>query len=138
MRKFQQVAVVAAAAVGGLSTIGAGVSFSDAPHVGYNGAASEQGRTAMQPHMAAPQAQLPPPQQGPLLAPQLSPQFAPDLQPQVSPQLAPPREQDNLFHPYQECSPQAVLEANVPVGLLATPETNGEACSQSVSPFIHH
>lgn len=36
-----------------------------------------------------------------------------------------------LFRPYQECSPQTLLDANVPVGVLNTPETHGFSCTQA-------
>ncbi|MGD3108310.1 hypothetical protein [Streptomyces sp. YGL11-2] len=155
MRKLQQIALVVAAA-GGLSTVGAGVSSADAP-VGYNGAIpptapQNEGPQAASwtaagatshaygshggPQQAAPQAAAPqsvvPPQPGPQVNPQLNPQFNPQLSPQVSQALphSAPREQNNLFRPFQECSPQTLLDANVPIGLLATPETRGFSCTQ--------
>ncbi|MFE3772492.1 hypothetical protein [Streptomyces sp. NPDC059122] len=156
MRKLQQIALVVAAA-GGLSTIGAGASHADAP-AGYNGAATptapqhegpqanawtasgatshaygSQGgpQQAGAPQSATPQ-QAPAPQAGPQVSPQLNPQLNPQLSPQVAhvlPQSG-PQNQNNLFRPYQECSPQSLLDANVPIGLLATPETRGFSCTQ--------
>ncbi|MEU9121272.1 hypothetical protein AB0C96_15700 [Streptomyces sp. NPDC048506] len=40
-----------------------------------------------------------------------------------------PRVVDN-FRPYQECSPQTVLDANFPIGVLAAPQTWGTTCGQ--------
>ncbi|MER6046753.1 hypothetical protein K2224_39580 (plasmid) [Streptomyces sp. BHT-5-2] len=37
---------------------------------------------------------------------------------------------NELFRPYQECSPQTVAEANLPLGVLAVPETWGTTCGQ--------
>ncbi|MFH8568008.1 hypothetical protein [Streptomyces sp. NPDC017993] len=157
MRKLQQVALIVAAA-GGLSATGAGVGIADAP-VGYNGVAPQAAApqaapqatawTASQatshaygsgatPQQAAPQAAPAPaaaPQQAPQVSPQLNPQLNPQLSPMVSqvvPQSA-PQEQNNSFRPYQECSPQSVLDANVPVGLLAAPSTQGFSCTQANS-----
>ncbi|WP_043267769.1 hypothetical protein [Streptomyces sp. CT34] len=154
MRKLQQIALVVAAA-GGLSTIGAGASSADAP-VGYNGAVpptapqnegpqaaswtaagatshtyGSHGGPQAAPQAAAPQSVSP--QAGPQVNPQLNPQLSPQLSPAVSqvlPHAAAPKDQNNLFRPYQECSPQSLLDANVPIGLLATPETRGFSCTQ--------
>ncbi|MFJ8671687.1 hypothetical protein [Streptomyces sp. NPDC093589] len=159
MRKLQQVALIVAAA-GGLSAVTAGVSSADGP-VGYNGAAppaapqqnapqaatwSASQATAhaygsqAAPQQAAPQQAAPQsiaPQQAPQVSPQLNPQLNPQLSPQVS-QLTPqsaspsaPQDQNNLFRPYQECSPQTLLDANVPVGVLAAPQTRGLTCTQA-------
>ncbi|WP_407549343.1 hypothetical protein QOM21_09625 [Streptomyces sp. Pv4-95] len=160
MRKLQQVALIVAAA-GGLTATGAGVSIADVP-VGYNGAApqapapqqapqatawtaseatSHAYGSATVPQQAAPQAapqgapQGAAPQQAPQVSPQLNPQLNPQLSPTVSqvvPQSA-PQQQTNGFRPYQECSPQSLLDANVPVGLLAAPSTKGFTCTQSNS-----
>ncbi|MER7986366.1 hypothetical protein ABTY53_12300 [Streptomyces noursei] len=156
MRKLQQIALVVAAA-GGLSTIGAGASQADAP-AGYNGAATPtapqpdspqaaawtaSGATSHTygthggPQQAAPQLAAPQQPAGPQAGPQVSPQLNPQLNPQLSPQVARllpqsgPQDQNNLFRPYQECSPQSLLDANVPIGLLATPETHGFSCTQN-------
>ncbi|MFB7634154.1 hypothetical protein ACFC0M_24855 [Streptomyces sp. NPDC056149] len=40
------------------------------------------------------------------------------------------RQHVDLFRPYQECSPQTVADANLPLGLLAVPETWGTTCGQ--------
>ncbi|MFJ6750263.1 MULTISPECIES: hypothetical protein [unclassified Streptomyces] len=40
-----------------------------------------------------------------------------------------PRAND-VFRPYQECSPQTVVENNLPVGVLAVPQTWGTTCGQ--------
>ncbi|MER6046748.1 hypothetical protein K2224_39555 (plasmid) [Streptomyces sp. BHT-5-2] len=164
MRKLHQVALAVAAA-GGLSTIGASASQADAP-AGYNGAAPSTATQPDTPQAeawtasgatshtygshggpqqgAAPQQAAAPqtlaPQAGPEVSPQLSPQFNPQLSPQVS-QVAPqsgPQDQNNLFRPYQECSPQSLLDANVPIGLLATPETRGFSCAQTNSQANAH
>ncbi|MBV7699291.1 hypothetical protein [Streptomyces sp. TRM70350] len=152
MRKLQQVALVVAAA-GGLSAIGTGSSVADAP-VAYNGAAplpigqqdAQAGAwTAAQAashtngspapmYQAAPQQ---PAEVSPQINPQLSPQLNPQLNPQSSPQtaLAPaaPPSQTNLFRPYQECSPQSLLNANLPVAVLAASEAQGVNCTQANS-----
>ncbi len=151
MRKLQQIALVVAAA-GGLSSIGAGVSVADAP-VGYgptpqnapgpdgnqaaawtaSGATSHAYGSRGGPQHAAPQSVAQP--QGAQVSPQVNPQISPHLSPQVAqvlPQSA-PSEQNNLFRPAQECSPQSLLDANVPIGVLATPETRGFTCAQTNS-----
>ncbi|MCZ0974514.1 hypothetical protein O1L55_31065 [Streptomyces albulus] len=89
------------------------------------------------PQQAAPQLAAPQQPAGPQAGPQVSPQLNPQLNPQLSPQVARllpqsgPQDQNNLFRPYQECSPQSLLDANVPIGLLATPETHGFSCTQN-------
>ncbi|MFG2136896.1 hypothetical protein [Streptomyces sp. NPDC048650] len=37
---------------------------------------------------------------------------------------------NGLFRPYQECSPQTVADTNLPIGVLAVPETWGTTCGQ--------
>ncbi|MEU7642621.1 MULTISPECIES: hypothetical protein [unclassified Streptomyces] len=37
---------------------------------------------------------------------------------------------NELFRPYQECSPQTFAEANLPIGVLAVPQTWGTTCGQ--------
>src|SRR4051812_39697006 len=147
MRKFQHVALVAAAA-GGLSAIGVSPSFADAP-VAYNAApppGPQQGAqaaswtgsqaTAHTYGSPAPQRQSAP-GGGAEVSPQLNPQVNPKLSPQLTPQPAPaasgPVDQNNLFRPYQECSPQNLLNANLPVALLAAAETKGVNCGQANS-----
>ncbi|MEU8977825.1 hypothetical protein [Streptomyces sp. NPDC048309] len=150
MRKLQHVALIVAAA-GGLSAVGAGPSLAAAP-VAYNGAApppvaqpdvqaaSSTTTQASTRGYGSPAAQ----QQGaPLqpaeVSPQVNPQLNPQLSPQISPQSAPaqaqaaPPNQNNLFHPDQECSPQSLLNANLPVALLAAAETKGVNCTQANS-----
>ncbi|MEU3858365.1 hypothetical protein AB0F03_13500 [Streptomyces sp. NPDC028722] len=148
MRKLQKVALLVAAA-GGLSAVGAGPSSAATP--AYNGAApvpvsqpdaqansaaSTQATTQTYGSPAAqPQAA---PQRGTEVAPQLNPQLNPQLSPQLSsqaPQSAQggPVYQSNLFRPYQECSPQTLLDANVPIALLAASETKGVDCTQANS-----
>ncbi|MGG2459550.1 hypothetical protein ACO0M4_06955 [Streptomyces sp. RGM 3693] len=156
MRKLQQIALVVAAA-GGLSTIGAGASQADAP-AGYNGAApptapqhedpqaaswTASGATSHaygsqgSPQQGAPQSAVPQQAAAPQAGPQVSPQLNPQLNPQLSPQVAHilpqsgPQDQNNQFRPYQECSPQSLLDANVPIGLLAAPQTHGVNCTQA-------
>ena len=153
MRKLQHVALVVAAA-GGLSAIGTGPSFADAP-VAYNGAVpppvsqpdaqsasltSSQASVQSYGSPAAPQRQAGPQQPAevsPQVNPQLNPQLNPQITPQATPQSAPaqgePLSQANLFRPYQECSPQSLLNANLPVALLAASETHGISCTQANS-----
>ncbi|MGV9559897.1 hypothetical protein [Streptomyces sp. NPDC003401] len=153
MRKLHQVALVVAAA-GGLSGVGIGPSSAATPAT-HNGTApppvsqseaqaasatSAQATTqtygTATPQQRAPQQTTP--QRGTQIAPQVSPQLNPQLSPQLSPQ-APQREQGasagqtNLFRPYQECSPQTLLDANVPVALLAPAQTRGVDCTQANS-----
>ncbi|AJT67002.1 hypothetical protein T261_5376 [Streptomyces lydicus] len=159
MRKLHQVALVFAAA-GGLSAIGIGASSADVP-MAYNGAASppvpqpdgpqawsaSQATSHASGSHASPQQDAPqgaaPQESGAQVSPQLNPQLSPQISPQVSsptaPQAAPQgsllgggmQDQNNLFRPYQECSPQSLLDANVPVGLLAAPQTSGVHCTQA-------
>ncbi|MEV7685707.1 hypothetical protein [Streptomyces bungoensis] len=153
MRKLQHVALVVAAA-GGLTAIGTGASFADSP-VAYNGAvpppvsqpdAHAASLTSSQASVQsygspAPQRQASP-QQPAEVSPQVNPQLNPQLSPQITPQAAPqqqspgqagPLNQANIFRPYQECSPQSVLNANLPVALLADSETHGISCTQANS-----
>ncbi|WP_405871599.1 MULTISPECIES: hypothetical protein [unclassified Streptomyces] len=143
MRKFHHVALVAAAA-GGLSAIGVGPSFADAPAayppVPQQGAqaaswtASEA--TAHGYGSPAPQQQAAP-APGADVSPQVNPQVSPKLSPHLSAQPAPAQassaDQTNLFRPYQECSPQNLLNANLPVAVLAAAETKGVSCTQANS-----
>ncbi|QIJ62758.1 hypothetical protein [Streptomyces sp. JB150] len=153
MRKLQQVALVVAAA-GGLSAVGAGPSSAATP-VAHNGgapspvsqpdaqaaSASSSQATAqtygsLTPRQAAPQ--QPAPQRGTQVAPQINPQLNPQVSPQLTPQAPQSQQggpvyQNNLFRPYQECSPQTLLDANVPVALLAAAETRGVDCTQANS-----
>ncbi|WP_274560709.1 hypothetical protein [Streptomyces spiramyceticus] len=151
MRKFQQVALVFAAA-GGLSAIGAGPGV--AAPAAYNGAVpppigqqdaqaaswTNSQATAHTNGLPAAQRQAAP-QQGADVSPQVNPQLSPQISPQVSPQPAPaqggtggtPPNQNNLFRPDQECSPQSLLNANAPVALLAASETRGINCTQANS-----
>ncbi|KAB1988851.1 MULTISPECIES: hypothetical protein [Streptomyces] len=142
MRKLQHVALVVAAA-GGLSVIGAGSSFAAAPNgavqpsVSQSGAqaaaassaqATTQGYGSSAPLQAAPQRTA---EVAPQVSPQLSPQLSPDFSPRApqagqSAQLS----QTNLFRPYQECSPQTLISANVPVALLGHSENKGVECTQ--------
>ncbi|QOV37482.1 hypothetical protein IM697_03325 [Streptomyces ferrugineus] len=147
MRKLHHVALVVAAA-SGLSAIGVGPSVADAP-IGYgsvpppapqqdmqatswsHGQASAQSSNA--PHGRRQAA----PQQGADVSPQVNPQLSPKISPEVNsqPSVAPagPIEQANLFRPYQECSPQSLLNAAVPVAVLAAAETEGVDCDQANS-----
>ncbi|MFG1670177.1 hypothetical protein [Streptomyces sp. Y7] len=150
MRKLHQVALVVAAA-SGLSAIGVGPSVADAP-VGYgsvpppapqqdlqatswtNSQASAQRSNLPNAHRPA---QALAPHHGADVTPQVNPQLSPKISPQVNPQptVAPsgPIEQANLFRPYQECSPQSLLNAAVPVAVLAAAETEGVDCDQANS-----
>ncbi|KOV64997.1 hypothetical protein [Streptomyces sp. MMG1121] len=147
MRKLRQVALVVAAA-GGLTAVGAGPSSAVTP-AAYNGAsppplsqpdaqaasATSAQATAQSYGNPAPQAA---PQRGTDVAPQLNPQLNPQINPQISPAapqpgLGAPVGQANLFRPSQECSPQTLLGANVPVALLAASETRGIDCTQANS-----
>ncbi|MFI1762316.1 hypothetical protein ACH41H_09755 [Streptomyces sp. NPDC020800] len=154
MRKLHQVALVVAAA-GGLTGIGTGSSLAAAP-VAYNGSvpppiaqqdaqagaytasranASTYGTPAPQ---AAPQRPTEiTPQVNPQVSPQINPQISPQATPQAAPQAAPAEgassSQTNLFRPYQECSPQNLLNANLPVALLGASETRGISCTQANS-----
>ncbi|KOU41048.1 hypothetical protein [Streptomyces sp. WM6378] len=145
MRKFQQVALVFAAA-GGLSAIGVGSSSAVAP-VAYNGAApppigqpdtahaSSSSQAVARSYSTPTQPQgmsLPQPSE---VSPQVNPQLNPLISPQISPQTAPVPggsvDQNNLFRPSQECSPQNLLNANLPIAVLAGAETHGVSCTQA-------
>ncbi|WP_030345300.1 hypothetical protein [Streptomyces sp. NRRL S-1022] len=147
MRKLHQVALVVAAA-GGLSAVGAGPS--SATPAAYNGAApppvsqpDAQAAAATSSQATAqtygsPAPRQAAPQRGTEIAPQINPQLNPQISPQVSPpapqsQQGAPVHQNNLFRPYQECSPQTLLDANIPVALLAASETRGVDCTQANS-----
>ncbi|GGU74624.1 hypothetical protein GCM10010260_03100 [Streptomyces filipinensis] len=143
MRKLQQVALVVAAA-GGLSAVGAGPSSAAAPaYNGYNGAApppvsqldaqaasATSAQASTQSYGAPQQA----PQHGAEVTPQVNPTLSPSISPQISPQATPGEGssalQSNLFRPSQECSPQSLLNAAVPVAVLAASETRGIDCGQ--------
>ncbi|MCX5261313.1 hypothetical protein OOK27_45435 [Streptomyces canus] len=154
MRKLQQFALVVAAA-GGLTAVGAGSSSAVTP-VAFNGAVpppvsqpDAQATTATSAQATtqtygSPTAQQPASQRGTQVAPQLNPQ----LNPQINPQLSSPAPQtgqtgqaaqgvapaqNNLFRPAQECSPQSLLDANVPVAVLAASQTRGIECTQANS-----
>jgi hypothetical protein len=150
MRKLHQVALVVAAA-SGLSAIGAGPSVADAP-VGYGGTASPpvgqpdiqatswggSQATAQSSNLPTAHRQAAPvPQRGAEVTPQLNPQLSPKISPEINqqPAAAPagPVEQANLFRPYQECSPQSLVNAAVPVAVLAASETRGVDCDQANS-----
>ncbi|MER6073185.1 hypothetical protein ACFYZB_37775 [Streptomyces sp. NPDC001852] len=140
MRKLHRVALVVAAA-GGLSAVGAGPS--DAAPV-YGGgvplpysqpdaqAASATSSQASVQSYGSPTA----PQRGADVTPQVNPTLSPQINPQISPQATPGSGgglagQTNLFRPSQECSPQSLLNAAVPVALLAASETHGIECTQA-------
>ena len=154
MRKLQQFALVVAAA-GGLTAVGAGSSSAVTP-VAFNGAVpppvsqpDAQATTATSAQATtqtygSPTVQQPASQRGTQVAPQLNPQ----LNPQINPQLSSPAPQtgqtgqaaqgvapaqNNLFRPAQECSPQSLLDANVPVAVLAASQTRGIECTQANS-----
>ncbi|MGW1745536.1 hypothetical protein ACWCRD_07955 [Streptomyces sp. NPDC002092] len=145
MRKFQHVALVVAAA-GGLSAIGVGPSVADTP-VAYGNSAPPPGPamagafTATQATAHAsggPAQRQAAPAQPAEVAPQVNPQFNPQINPHISSPSAPAQsggnaDQLNLFRPAQECSPQSVLNANLPVAVLAAAETKGVACTQANS-----
>ncbi|MEV5731921.1 hypothetical protein [Streptomyces sp. NPDC052292] len=156
MRKLHHVALVIAAA-GGLTAVGAGPS-SAAP-AAYNGtvpppasqpdaqaaSATSSQATAQTYGSPAPQqaARQAAPERGAEVAPQLNPQLNPQISPQITPQATQPANntnnqggpvgQNNLFRPYQECSPQNLLDANVPIALLAAAQTRGVDCTQANS-----
>lgn len=158
MRKLKQLAVVTLA-VGSLSAFGAGVSFADTTgQSAPQGAQSQQDQSAPQEQPASQGQQAPQqmqgqetPQQAPQQAPQgtqVAPQVAPQVSPNITlpqtlplgaaPQAAPqtaPQEQNNLFRPYQECSPQTVLQANIPIALLGDSKTQGDTCTQVNNAF---
>ncbi|MDO0927945.1 hypothetical protein QQY24_21980 [Streptomyces sp. TG1A-8] len=148
MRKLQKIVLVVAAA-GGLSAVGAGPSSAVTPatHDGHAPSAASQSDAQAASASSAqatvqtsgsPARQQAAPQRGTEVAPQVNPQ----LNPQISPRLSPPAPQThegaptgqtNLFRPYQECSPQTLLDANVPIALLASSETRGVDCTQANS-----
>ncbi|WUH92368.1 hypothetical protein OG900_21165 [Streptomyces sp. NBC_00433] len=119
MRKLQQLAVVAMA-VGGLSAISAGVSFADAPAAPPQGQSQAPEGTEISPQVS-PSVTLP--QAPPLGSVLQAPQTAPEVQ-------------NNLFRPYQECSPQTVLQANLPIAVLGgESKTAGDTCTQINNAF---
>ncbi|MFE5816786.1 hypothetical protein [Streptomyces sp. NPDC056479] len=149
MRKLHKVALVVAAA-SGLSAVGVGPSVADAP-LAYNGTvpppvgqqdlqatswtrSQASAQSSNSPHA---QRQAAPRQEGADVSPQVNPQLSPKISPQVNqqPSVAPsgPIEQANLFRPYQECSPQSLLNAAVPVAVLGAAETEGVDCDQANS-----
>jgi hypothetical protein len=162
MRKLQQIALVVAAA-GGLTAVGAGSSSAvtpvalngavpppvSQPDAQAATATSAQATTQSygSPTVQQPAPQQPASQRGTQVAPQLNPQ----LNPQINPQLSSPAPQtgqtaqtgrtaqsvapaqNNLFRPAQECSPQSLLDANVPVAVLAASQTRGIECTQTNS-----
>ncbi|MEW1779146.1 hypothetical protein [Streptomyces sp. NPDC086777] len=145
MRKFRQVALIVAAA-GGLTAVGAApssaapVSYGTGPtplsQPDAQAAAATSAQATAQTYGTPAQQQAP--QRGTEVAPQLNPQLNPQISPQISPQAPQqaqggPVEQNNLFRPYQECSPQSLLDANVPVALLAASQTRGVDCTQANS-----
>ncbi|MFE9021991.1 hypothetical protein ACFYNL_26010 [Streptomyces sp. NPDC007808] len=148
MRKLHHVALVVAAA-SGLSAIGAGPSVADAPAAYNGGHPAPVGQQDAQAHswtrsQASVQSSngpgmrqaAPAPQRGAEVSPQLNPQLSPQISPQISPQQAPqsdPLSQANLFRPYQECSPQSLLNANVPVAALGAADARGVDCDQANS-----
>ncbi|MFJ9148376.1 hypothetical protein ACIRP7_09915 [Streptomyces sp. NPDC102270] len=145
---LHKVALVAAAA-SGLSGIGAGASSAATPSA-PNGAApppvsqpdaqaaSASSAQATAQTYGSPAPQQPAPSRGTQVSPQVNPQVNPQVSPHISP-AAPQRQQGasagqaNLFRPYQECSPQTLLDANVPVALLAASQTRGVECTQANS-----
>jgi len=149
MRKLHKAALVFAAA-GGLSAIGVGPSLAAGP-VGYGAAptavpqpdaqaasSTTSQATAQSYGSPAPQQRMSLPQPSEV-SPQVNPQLNPQISPQISPQTAPapvessPTSQNNLFRPSQECSPQNLLNANLPVAVLAGAETRGVSCTQANS-----
>ncbi|MFE4871862.1 hypothetical protein [Streptomyces sp. NPDC056682] len=146
MRKLHKAALVFAAA-GGLSAIGVGPSLAAGP-VGYGAAPTAvpqpdaQAASSSSAHATAQSYGSPAPQRMSLpqpseVSPQVNPQLSPQISPQISPQTAPaPSDsssatQNNLFRPSQECSPQNLLNANLPVAVLAGAETHGVNCTQA-------
>ncbi|MEV0369257.1 hypothetical protein AB0I10_05460 [Streptomyces sp. NPDC050636] len=134
MRKFQQVAIVVAA-VAGLSTLGAGVSFAH----GHNGgpqvtawatsqsaaeATAQGANNNWHPHAAAPEAYVPqaaPQVAAPQAAPQPAPQpVAPQAAPQPAPQPAP-----------QAVAPQAAPQ---PAPQMAAPQAAPQPAPQPAAP----
>ncbi|MCT9005505.1 hypothetical protein N4G66_11420 [Streptomyces rhizosphaerihabitans] len=148
MRMLHKIALVAATA-GGLAGVGAGSSFAVTPSA-PNGvaphpvsqpdaqAASASSAQATAQTYGSPAPQQLAPSRGTQVSPQVNPQLNPQLSPRISPE-APQKQQGasagqaNLFRPYQECSPQTLLDANVPVALLASSQTRGVECTQANS-----
>ncbi|GGZ78764.1 hypothetical protein ACFOOM_06475 [Streptomyces echinoruber] len=111
--------------------------------------ATTQTYGSMAPRQAAPQQTAPQqtapqqtaPQRGTQVAPQVNPQLNPQISPQITPQAPQTQQsqqggsvyQNNLFRPYQECSPQTLLDANVPIAILAASQTRGVECTQANS-----
>ncbi|MFF7543488.1 hypothetical protein ACFZCU_07605 [Streptomyces canus] len=158
MRKLQQIAFVVAAA-GGLAAGGAGSSSAATP-AAFNGAVpppvsqpDAQATTATSAQATtqsygSPAVQQPAPAPAAQRGTQVAPQLNPQLNPQINPQLSSPAPQtaqtarpvqgvapaqNNLFRPAQECSPQSLLDANVPVAVLAASQTRGIECTQANS-----
>ncbi|MEU9329859.1 hypothetical protein AB0D91_39810 [Streptomyces canus] len=158
MRKLQQIAFVVAAA-GGLTAVGAGSSSAVTP-AAFNGAVpppvsqpDAQATTATSAQATtqsygSPAVQQPAPAPASQRGTQVAPQLNPQLNPQINPQLSSPAPQtaqtartaqgvapaqNNLFRPAQECSPQSLLDANVPVAVLAASQTRGIECTQANS-----
>ncbi|MET7457106.1 hypothetical protein ABZT03_35550 [Streptomyces sp. NPDC005574] len=145
---LHKVALVAAAA-GGLSGVGVGPSSAVTPSA-HNGvapspvsqpdaqAASASSAQATAQTYGSPAPQQAAPSRGTQVSPQVNPQLSPQVSPHISPE-APQKQQGasagqaNLFRPYQECSPQTLLDANVPVALLAAAQTRGVECTQANS-----
>ncbi|MFC0599606.1 hypothetical protein [Streptomyces palmae] len=116
---------------------------------------------AMAPQPAARPAMAPQPAAQQPAAPQPAPQMAAAqaVAPQSAPQAAPrtatgqmvgqagvqqtrgtgaEREEAdtyNIFHPEQECSPQELVHADVPIGVLSQAETHGYSCVQPNAAF---
>ncbi|MFD5521379.1 hypothetical protein [Streptomyces sp. NPDC127066] len=141
---LHKIALVAATA-GGLAGVGAGPSSAVTPSNGVAPqpvsqpdaqAASASSAQATAQTYGSPAPQQLAPARGAQVAPQVSPQLNPQLSPRISPEA--PRKQEgasagqaNLFRPYQECSPQTLLDANVPIALLASSQTKGVECTQA-------
>ncbi|MFJ9849601.1 hypothetical protein [Streptomyces sp. NPDC101150] len=141
MRKIQQLAVVVAA-VAGLSNLGAGVGFADAPELqggSFHGpqatawatsqsaaGATATGGSPYSPHAAAPQAVAPQP------APQPAPQaYAPQPAPQPAPQIIAPQ-------PAPQPAPQAIAPQPAPqpapqaIAPQPAPQSYGEKAEKHV------
>jgi hypothetical protein len=137
MRKLHQVALVVAAA-SGLSAIGAAPSLAGETPVGYGGgapAAPQQDAQASSwtGSQASAQSSNVPSAQRQAPAPAAAPQRGAEVNPQPAAAPSGPVQQANLFRPYQECSPQSLLNAAVPVAVLAAAETRGIDCDQANS-----
>jgi hypothetical protein len=112
--------------------------YQQAPQVQQSPPQYQLNQQGPQDQQASQDQQAPQDPQGTQVAPQVSPTVTlPQLPPLAVPPapLAGPREQNNLFRPYQECSPQSVLQANVPVALLGQADTSGDTCTQVNSAF---